>query len=146
MQWIKIPLVIAAVLIFIMVFRHRQRVELRAGSRLLALGLAVVAVVSIIDPDIPQAAANALGVARGTDLLLYLLIVVFVLTTLGLYFRLRETDQHLRRLVRSIAIEEAIRRDGPPRTDEGSRDPLGEAPRAVDAQPGNRPEQPSSTV
>ena len=115
MQWIKIPLVIAAVMILVMVFRHRQRVELRAGSRVLVLVLAAIAVVSIIDPDIPQALANLLGVARGTDLMLYLLIVVFVLTTLGLYFRLRDTDQHLRRLVRSIAIDEAIRTDGPPR-------------------------------
>jgi hypothetical protein len=114
MQWIKIPLVVAAILILVMVFRYRQRVELRAGSRLLALGLGAVAVISIIDPDIPQALANALGVARGTDLILYLLIVVFVLTTLGLYFRVRETDHHLRRLVRSIAVEEAIRKDGPP--------------------------------
>ncbi|MEO7130605.1 MAG: DUF2304 domain-containing protein [Dermatophilaceae bacterium] len=114
MQWIKIPLVIAAVLILVMVFRNRQRVELRAGSRLLVLILAVVAVLSIIDPDIPQAIANFLGVTRGTDLLLYALIVVFVLTTLGLYFRLSETDQHLRSLVRAVAIEEALRRDGDP--------------------------------
>lgn len=114
MQWIKIPLVIAAVLILVMVFRNRHRVELRAGSRLLVLALAVIAVTSIIDPDIPQGMANFLGVARGTDLLLYGLIVVFVLTSLGLYFRLSETDQHLRRLVRSLAIEEALRRDGEP--------------------------------
>lgn len=140
MQWIKIPLVVAAVLIFVMVFRNRQRVELRAGSRLLALGLAVVAVVSIIDPDIPQAAANALGVARGTDLLLYLLIVVFVLTTLGLYFRLRETDQHLRRLVRSIAIEEAIRRDGPPHPEERSTSVLEQTLRVRDAEARTRRE------
>lgn len=117
MQWIKIPLVVAAILVFVIVFRHRQRVELRAGSRVLVMVLAGIAVLSIIDPDIPQAMANLLGVARGTDLLLYLLIVVFVLTSLGLYFRLRETDQHLRSLVRSLAIDEAIRQDGPPRTE-----------------------------
>ena len=122
MQWIKIPLVVAAILIFVMVFRHRKRVELRAGSRVLVLSLAALAVLSIIDPDIPQAIASLLGVARGTDLLLYVLIVVFVLTTLGLYFRLREVDQHLRRLVRSIAIEDAIRRDGPPVPMEKSSD------------------------
>ncbi len=127
MQWIKIPLVLAAVLILVMVFRNRQRVELRAGSRLVVLLMAAIAVVSIIDPDIPQGFANALGVARGTDLLLYLLIVVFVLTTLGLYFRLRDTDQHLRRLVRSIAIDEAIRQDGPPGS--SGADPGGEDPR-----------------
>ena len=123
MQWIKIPLVIAAVLILVMVFRNRQRVELRAGSRLLVLILAVVAVLSIIDPDIPQAIANFLGVTRGTDLLLYALIVVFVLTTLGLYFRLSETDQHLRSLVRAVAIEEALRRDGVPGRTTGNTAP-----------------------
>ena len=114
MQWIKVPLVIAAVVILVMVFRHRVRVELRAGSRVLVLVLAALAVASIIDTDIPQAMANLLGVARGTDLLLYVLIVVFVLTTLGLYFRLRDTDQQLRRLVRSLAIEKALRTGGPP--------------------------------
>lgn len=121
MQYIKIPLVLAAVLILVIIFRNRQRVELRAGSRVLVLVLAAIAIVSIIDPDIPQAIANLLGVTRGTDLLLYLLIVVFVLTTLGLYFRLRDTDQHLRRLVRSIAIEDAIHKDGPPRPEVGQR-------------------------
>jgi hypothetical protein len=120
MQWIKLPLVIAAVLILVMVFRYRQRVELRAGSRIMALALGVVAVVSIINPDITQALANALGVSRGTDLMLYALIVVFALTTLGLYFRVRETDHHLRQLVRSIAIDEAIRKDGPPRPEQPS--------------------------
>lgn len=114
MQWIKVPLVIAAVVILVMVFRHRKRVELRAGSRVLVLILVAVAVASIIDPDIPQGMANVLGVTRGTDLLLYVLIVVFVLTTLGLYFRLRDTDQQLRRLVRSLAIEKALRTGGPP--------------------------------
>jgi len=125
MQWIKIPLVLAALSILVIVFRHRQRVELRAGSRLLVVALAAVAVVSIIDPDISQAMANLLGVARGTDLLLYLLIVVFVLTTLGLYFRLHDTEQHLRRLVRSIAIEDAIRRDGPPGPPSAAPGPTG---------------------
>lgn len=131
MQWIKIPLVLAAILILVMVFRYRQRVELRAGSRLVALALGVVAVVSIIDPDIPQALAGALGVARGTDLLLYVLIVVFVLTTLGLYFRLKETDQRLRRLVRSIAVEDAIRTDGPP----GRSKPATDEPGKSEADP-----------
>lgn len=125
MQWIKVPLVVAAVVILVMVFRHRKRVELRAGSRVLVLVLAAVAVTSIIDPDIPQSMANLLGVARGTDLLLYVLIVVFVLTTLGLYFRLRDTDQQLRRLVRSLAIEKALRNGGPP----------GRGPEAPDRRP-----------
>lgn len=113
MQWVKIPLVIAAVGVLVFLFRHRGRVELRAGARVLALGLFLVAVVSIIVPDVPQWAAETVGVARGTDLLLYLLVVVYVLTTLGLYFRVREGDQRLRRLAREMALERA-ERESPP--------------------------------
>ena len=113
MQWVKIPLVIAAVLVLVFLFRHRGRVELRAGARVLAFVLFALAVVSIIDPNVPQWAAETVGVARGTDLLLYLLVVVFVLTTLGLYFRVRESDQRLRRLVRDVALERAEREEAP---------------------------------
>jgi len=109
MQWIKIPLVVSAVLVLVFLFRHRGRVGLRAGARVVAFALFAVAVVSIIVPDLPQWAAEAVGVARGTDLLLYLLVVVYVLTTLGLYFRVREGDQRLRRLARDIALERAER-------------------------------------
>ena len=94
-------------------FRHRGRVELRAGARVLAFVLFASAVVSIIDPDVPQWAAETVGVARGTDLLLYLLVVVYVLTTLGLYFRVREGDQRLRRLARDMALERAEREEAP---------------------------------
>lgn len=113
MQWIKIPLVIAAVLVLVVLFRHRGRVELRAGARVLAFGLFVIAVVSIIVPDVPQWAAQTVGVARGTDLLLYVLVVVYVLTTLGLYFRVRESDQRLRQLAREMALERAEREEPP---------------------------------
>lgn len=113
MQWVKIPLVLAAVGVLVFLFRHRGRVELRAGVRVLAFVLFVVAVVSIIIPGVPQRAAELVGVARGTDLLLYILVVVYVLTTLGLYFRVREGDQRLRRLAREMALQQA-ERDAPP--------------------------------
>ena len=111
MQWIKIPLVLAAVGVLIFLVRHRGRVEMRAGVRMLAIVLFLAAVVSIIEPDIPQRAAEV-GVTRGTDLLLYVLVVVYVLTTLGLYFRVREGDQRLLRLARDLALERA-ERDAP---------------------------------
>ncbi|MBK9475284.1 MAG: DUF2304 domain-containing protein [Tetrasphaera sp.] len=112
MQWIKVPLILAVLLVMVALFQRRQRVEFRAGSRLLALGLGMLAVLSVAFPGIPQAVADRLGVARGTDLILYMLIVVFVLTSLGLYFRLREADERLRRLARSMAIERALNEQG----------------------------------
>lgn len=113
MQWIKVPLVVTAVLVLVFLFRNRSRVELRAGARLLAFSLFGLAVVSIIVPEVPQRAAEAVGVARGTDLLLYVLVVVYVVTTLGLYFRVRESDQRLRRLAREMALERAEREQPP---------------------------------
>lgn len=112
MQWIKVPLVLAAVGVLVFLVRNRGRVGMRAGVRVLAVVLFIAAVVSIIVPEIPQRAAELVGVTRGTDLLLYILVVVYVLTTLGLYFRVREGDQRLRRLARDIALERA-ERDAP---------------------------------
>ena len=50
MQWVKIPLVLAAVGVLVFLFRHRGRVEMRAGVRVLAFVLFAIAVVSIISP------------------------------------------------------------------------------------------------
>ena len=113
MQWIKIPLVVLTLLVLVTLFRNRARVEMRAGTRVAALVMFGVAVASIIDPDLTQRAAELVGVTRGADLLLYVLVVVFAFTSLGLYFRLREADLRLRRLARAIAIDMALR-DGEP--------------------------------
>lgn len=114
MPAIKIILILAALGLLLVAFRNRQRVGLKAGWRVLSVLLVIAAIVFVIDPDIPQALANAVGVTRGTDLILYVLIVVFFFTTLGLYFKSRAQDQRLVELARAIAIETAIDRDGPP--------------------------------
>lgn len=114
MHAIKIVLILSFVIVLIGVFRHRQRVELRAGSRIVALILFGLAVASVVDPDLTQQAARALGVSRGTDLILYLLVVVFILTSLGLYFRFREADRKLLELARVVAINQAVQQGGLP--------------------------------
>ena len=114
MQTIKPLLILSFVLILVVVFRYRSRVGMRAGARLLAVLLTVAAVVAVADPDIPQAVAEQLGVARGTDLVLYSLVVVFVLTSLGLYFRLRQVDVALQSLARRMALADAVHQGGLP--------------------------------
>ena len=123
MQAIKLILVGVVLLVILWAFRNRRRVGLRAGARLLTLLLAVFAIASIVDTKIPQAVADAVGVTRGTDLILYALVIVFVVTTAGLYFRSRELERRLVEMVRVSAIRDAVLSSGPP--DGGAR--LGDA-------------------
>lgn len=128
MQIIKPVLIVCFLIFLVSAFRHRDRVGLRAGSRLLAVALSVVAIIAVADPDIPQAIATVLGVARGTDLILYTSVVVFALTTLGLYFQIREANVRLQLLARRVALSDAVQLSGAP----GHR-PLPAAPPAVAA-------------
>jgi small membrane protein len=111
---IKIVLIMAIIGMF-WAFRNRSRVGLRAGARLAVLLLAVLAAVSIIQPSVAQRAADELGVTRGTDLLLYLLVMVFAASSLGFYFRFRELERRLADLTRAQAIREAVSVQGMPR-------------------------------
>ncbi len=108
-------LLIAAILaVLIWAFRHRSRVGMRAGIKLTAVALAGVGVAAVADPGITQDLANLVGVARGTDLMLYVLVVVFAFTQAGTYFRFRELEVRFAKAVRAHAIAQAVERDGPP--------------------------------
>jgi hypothetical protein len=111
---IKVLLVGAVVAFLVWAFRNRSRVGLRVSVRVVALCLGVTAIASVIEPDIPQRAADAVGVTRGTDLVLYLLIVTFVGTTLGSYFRHRQLEQRIVQIVRAAAIRDAVQEHGKP--------------------------------
>ena len=89
---------------------HGRRTALsllvRRCIALLALALGAVAV---LFPDLVTQAANAVGVGRGTDLLLYLLCVTFLFTTIGLHMRLAAMHDKFVELSRRIALSEAGR-------------------------------------
>ena len=87
---------------------------MRAGIKIAAVTLAVVAVAAVADPSLTQDLANLVGVTRGTDLMLYVLVVVFAFSQAGTYFRFKELEMRFARAVRSQAIAEAIERDGLP--------------------------------
>jgi len=108
-------LLIAAILaVLVWAFRHRSRVGMRAGIKLAAVALAGVGVAAVADPGLTQDLANLVGVTRGTDLMLYVLVVVFAFTQAGTYFRFRELEARFAKAVRTQAISQAVERDGPP--------------------------------
>ncbi|MFM1804079.1 MAG: hypothetical protein RL136_958 [Planctomycetota bacterium] len=62
-----------------------------------------------IKPNLTTTIANALGISRGTDLLLYLLVLAVLYGFLLIYLKLRRVRRELTLLVREIAIREASR-------------------------------------
>lgn len=111
MSVIKAILVVAIVVIALWSLRHRENVGLRAGGRLLLLAVGTLAVLSVVVPSITQCAAHAVGVGRGTDLVLYALVVTFVFTSASMYFRQRDLENRLATLVRALAIHQAVTPD-----------------------------------
>jgi small membrane protein len=75
-----------------------------AVRRLLGTALLVVSGVAVLFPTLVTDLARALGVGRGTDLVLYVFVVVSAVTWLGMYRRVTELEGRLTRLVRSQAL------------------------------------------
>ncbi|MDR1428551.1 MAG: DUF2304 domain-containing protein [Bifidobacteriaceae bacterium] len=91
----------------------------RGGARRLALrrvGLAVFALAAIggvLYPDTLTWVAQRIGVGRGADLMLYVLIVAFLSYIATRFAHDRRTDRRLTDLARCVALAEAP----PPRPD-----------------------------
>ena len=87
---------------------HGRRTALsllvRRGIALLALALGAVAVLL---PDLVTQVAHAVGVGRGTDLVVYMLCVTFLFTTIGLHLRLATMHDRYVELARQVALNAA---------------------------------------
>lgn len=63
------------------------------------------AVVFILWPDLTSVIAQKLGVGRGTDLILYLSILIFWFMILKLYTRIRKLEQMFTKIIRDDALK-----------------------------------------
>jgi hypothetical protein len=61
--------------------------------------------VGIVFPGLVTAVANAVGVGRGADLVLYVMVVVSVFVWVGVYRRLHDMEARFVELSRNIALE-----------------------------------------
>ena len=104
---LQIVLVLAALAALVYFVRRGQTVGIRAGKRLAFGGFVLVNIYAVLRPDDVTWVARALGIGRGTDLVVYLLVVAFVFGMLNSYLRDREISQHLTDLARQMAIRDA---------------------------------------
>ena len=130
---IQILLLLAAVVLAYYFLANRKKANAKAGVKLGFVVLVAAAVWAILRPDDVTIVANWLGVARGTDLMLYVLIIAFFFTTMSTWFRFREQELRYARLARAVALQNAV----VPETSAGrTADSAADAPEPPAATPG----------
>jgi small membrane protein len=111
MKIVLIQLVLIAVVILTAVRLLRGRGARTQAVRRLGLMLfAALAVWSILFPSVWNRIAKLVGVGRGTDMVLYALVVAFLSFTLTTYLRFRDFEARYTKLARRLALDES----GPP--------------------------------
>jgi small membrane protein len=104
---IKLLLLGAIAFAAFLAFRGSRRASYRALWRFLG-GLAVIAgALAVLFPNTLTRVAETLGVGRGADLLLYVLVVTFLLVSLTLFRKLSDLERRYVEMIRSIALERA---------------------------------------
>lgn len=108
MNWIQVLLIGAIVSLFYLL-RSRSNAKTKAWVKVGYLLFVIAAVYAILRPEDTTVVAHWLGVARGADLIGYVLIVVFIFTTMSTYMRFRELELKYARLARAVALQNAMR-------------------------------------
>ena len=103
-QVLGVTLAGAFVLLLVVALFRRN---LRPLPALAWIAVWLMAGVSIARPGLTVAVAQALGIARGADLVAYLAILAGIVAFLLMYLKMRRTDMILTTLVREIALLEA---------------------------------------
>ncbi len=70
--------------------------------------------VVVIFPDIATSTANAIGIGRGADLIMYVFIIVILAAILNIHIKIRSSHKQLTEIARTIALQTARPPDGRP--------------------------------
>lgn len=134
-MWIKVVLIAALTLLAGAGMRAPRGARHLAMRRIGLVAFAVFAVTSVLFPSLWNWLARQLGVGRGTDLLLYGLVLAFLGYIANSYQRFRGMETQITRLARRIALDEVLvppldeRAPQSPRTDGAPDDVVDSKPR-----------------
>jgi hypothetical protein len=103
---IKALLVPGVILAVVIALRSRASLRGQARRKILAFLTVVAGVVAVLFPGLLQGLADAVGVTRGTDLLLYVLAVVILYLVGSTGVRFREQEARLVLLARQVALSQ----------------------------------------
>ena len=117
MTFIKILLLVAILAVGLLALRGSRKAYHKVMWRAYVVLVTLAAGLSVVFPNTLTRLANAIGVGRGADLVLYALVVTFMLVSVILFRRVAELERRYTTLARSIAVGGALSQD---RTDEAS--------------------------
>ncbi|MQA15647.1 MAG: DUF2304 family protein [Pseudonocardiaceae bacterium] len=104
---VQVILILAAVGALAYFVRRQHNIRVRASKRIAFFLFIALNIYAVLLPQHVTWVAQQLGIGRGTDLVVYLLVVAFVFGMLNTYLRQREISDHLTDLARTMAIREA---------------------------------------
>jgi hypothetical protein len=106
-NWIQVLLIFSVVVLLVYLLRSRRSAQSKAWVKVGYVMFVAAAVYAVLRPNDTTVVAHWLGVARGTDLMLYALIIAFSFTTLSTYLRFKDLELRYARLARAIALSGA---------------------------------------
>ncbi|AJT41409.1 DUF2304 domain-containing protein [Psychromicrobium lacuslunae] len=104
---VQIVLVVAVVLGSLVLMRGGSNARHLAVRRIMVMLFALLAAFSIFFPEMLTGLARFFGIGRGTDLVLYALVVSFLVFMATTYQRFRQMESTMTKLSRRIALDEA---------------------------------------
>jgi hypothetical protein len=112
---IQFLLIAATVVMLVFFLRNHGTSRARASVKIGFVLFLVFGVIAVIYPDTVTRLARVVGVGRGTDLVLYGLVVAFAFAMINTYLRFREWELRQARLARAVALRDAEPPTIPPR-------------------------------
>lgn len=107
MNWIQGLLIASIFALVIYLVRSRRSAQTQAWVKVGFVLFVLAGVYAVLRPNDTTVVAHWLGVARGTDLMLYALIIAFSFSTVSTYLRFKDLELRYARLARAIALDGA---------------------------------------
>ncbi|MFE7189049.1 DUF2304 domain-containing protein [Kitasatospora sp. NPDC057541] len=107
--WIQLLLMVGTGVLVLAFIRRWDAAHTRAWKRMAFFAFVIANVYAVLRPQDVTWIANKLGVGRGTDLVLYLLVVAMAFMTLNTFMRFRSLEKKLTDLARTVAVNDGQR-------------------------------------
>lgn len=104
---IQFILIAAVVVLFLFFVRSSHSVKTQAFKRIGFVVFLILSLDAVLRPKDTTWLANKVGVGRGADLLLYMLVAAFAFFAVNTFLRFRNLERRFTDLARAVALRDA---------------------------------------